>query len=297
MTVTGEISDISTGEALNGTTVMVVDNDGKPLGGATVADVTGNFSIASPILDNGGKLMISHVGYQSVIADPSVFNESGGLGLERATDSMQAAVVTAKAPSKNLTPLLLVGGAGLALMLLSGKRKKESVGAFDFDWTKLILPAVLVGGGYWIYTKIKPGPTGTTSNNAITDSNTANAADEAVKKAQAAGIVQTLDDNTINSLANTLYQQLAPISDQDPVDQTAVRNNVIRVNTQLDWSKLVQSFGSRKFNTGGAFSICSWTGLQCTSLDLGAALKLALDTSHISDINTFFAGQNIPVVL
>jgi hypothetical protein len=306
MTVKGWLYDNQSNLPLDGANVIVVDQTGKPLTGSTQADQNGFFAITSDLLDKGAELMVGSLGYQSIITDPSVFYYGGKLGLDQSNVAGTAATL---GPVSTPVPwgLIGVGAAGVALLAFTGKKKSRSVGKVE-DWLpKLLVPAAIIGGGYLLYKKISSSTTtGTSANNTITDTNTAATAAADVAKAQATAAAsgtaaQTLSDSTINTLADTLNQQLqqiisfnnTPTSDQ----MMAIRNNVISVNTATDWYKLVQVFGSRKFNTGGSQSLCSWFAINCDSLDLGTALKMALDQSNLSIIDSFFAGQSIPVVL
>jgi hypothetical protein len=158
-----------------------------------------------------------------------------------------------------------------------------------FSWTDLIMPAAIIGVGYYIFTQLDPGDTGTTSNNNVVDANTTAAASAAVKALQDAGMKQTVSDTTLSGLANSIYQYLV----QDPPDQSSAMYAIVSVNNQLDWQKLVQFFGTRKANTGGSYSACALTGYLCDSVDLLTFIKMSMDAEHRSNINSFFSEQSI----
>lgn len=163
--------------------------------------------------------------------------------------------------------------------------KKRAVGKFSVS--DLIVPAVVLAGAYYIFTQL--GDNGTSQNNTTVDKNTADTAAAALAAAKAAGSQQTVSDTTLNSLANSLYQEMV----QDPVDQAQVFENLIQVNTQTDWQRLVQLFGTRKANTASWYSTCALTGYSCDSVDLGTFIKFALDDQHRSEVNSFFSMQGI----
>ena len=169
----------------------------------------------------------------------------------------------------------------------------------EVDYSKYILPVGLLVGGYLLYKNFFSGG-GVATNNNVVDQNTANTANADLAKATASGSPQTIADSTLSAIANTLNEQLQKVissGDDDDTLKMEIRNNVISVNSAADWYKLVTLFGSRKFNTGGDFSVCSWTGLECDSLDLISALKLALDPINKNVIDSFFANQGINVII
>jgi len=164
-------------------------------------------------------------------------------------------------------------------------RKRKAVGKFSAS--DLIVPAVLIGAAYYLFTQL--GDNGTSQNNSVVDKNTGDTAAAALAAAKAAGGQQTVSDTTLNSLANSLYQEMV----QDPVNQAQVLNNLIQVNTQVDWQRLYQLFGTRKANTAPWYSTCALTGYSCDSVDLGTFVKYALDDQHRSEVNSFFSMQGI----
>lgn len=165
--------------------------------------------------------------------------------------------------------------------------KRKAIG--KFNWTDLIVPGLVIGGAIYLFNQLDLGDTGTTTNNTTVDQNTAATAAAALAAAKAAGIPQTVSDTTLNSLANTLFQQMVA----DPVDQSAVLMNLVNVNTQTDWQRLYQLFGTRKANLATWYSTCALTGYQCDSLDLVSFVKFSLDQQHRSNANSFFSEQGI----
>lgn len=134
------------------------------------------------------------------------------------------------------------------------------------------------------------GASSTSQNNAAIDQTTAASAAADVKQSQEKGVPQTLSDSTLAGLANSI--ELAINSDSDPL---TVENYVVQVQTDTDWYRLVQLYGTRKFNSGGAFSSCALSaGLWgCDSYDLQSSLRAFLPADKISNINTYFSDQGI----
>lgn len=168
----------------------------------------------------------------------------------------------------------------------SNGRKK--VGSTDYGW---ILPVGVIGIlGYLAYTYFggNGSITDTGSNNSSIDTNSAATAAADLAKTQADGVTQILSDSTLNGIATTLFQLLG-----NDGDQSTIVNNVIQVNNAADWYRLVQLFGTKKFNSGGSFNSCALIGIGCDSYDLPGALRLVLDAQHLQDINSYFVDQGI----
>lgn len=161
-------------------------------------------------------------------------------------------------------------------------------GIGKFDATDLIVPAIVLGGAYYLITQVL-GDGGTTSNNNAIDQNTAATVAADLAAAQAAGQTQTVSDSTLSSYADTLYQLMV----SDPINQAAILGIMISVNNQVDFSRLEQLFGTRKANTGPWYSACALTSYQCDSVNLGTFLAVALDSTHRSEINSFYSMQGI----
>lgn len=85
MTVQGKIVDASTGEALQGASI-VPSSTGK---GGTMTDTSGNFSLTVP---DGSYLTVSYVGYLDAILPSTSFNNTT-VGLKLDTDSTLADAV------------------------------------------------------------------------------------------------------------------------------------------------------------------------------------------------------------
>lgn len=159
--------------------------------------------------------------------------------------------------------------------------------------TNLILLAALGVGGYLIFKNFLGGiETGTSSNNAAIDQNTQSTVANDQAAAAAQGIKQTLSDSTLNTMANSIFYAVG--NGDDP---SGIVSTVSQVNNYADWLRLVQLYGTRKLNTGSWYSPCALTGLLCDSVDLGTTLKQGLPPQYLSNLDSYFSDQGIPVIL
>lgn len=145
MILTGYIYDNQNGQGIPYATVRITDNDGDNLQDGIIADGYGYFSIDSPQLDGQGWLYVSSAGYQPVMVNSGVFQESGDIGLYRAGDL--APVVVTAAPNKRNDKwmIFLLAGGGLALVLADGKRKKRVSGIPTLSQNQWIDIALKIG--------------------------------------------------------------------------------------------------------------------------------------------------------
>jgi hypothetical protein len=168
-------------------------------------------------------------------------------------------------------------------------QRRGSVGKSDAS--ELIMPLLLLGGGYLLFTKIL-GAGGTGSNNSTVDANTAATSAAGVQQAAAAGSKQTITDSTLSTLANTLYYQFTASTP----DQSGMLNNLIQVNTWADWQRLVQLFGTRRGDVNPSwYDACQLTGFNCDAVDLGTFINQTLDSTRKQELNSYFSAANIPV--
>jgi hypothetical protein len=117
MKITGTISDYRSGEALDGASVVVVDESGKQLGPGTTAKEDGSVEFSSDLLDvAGNKVQISQVGYDTMTVSPQSF---GDIELTREGDSLDAVVfvkhIARKVKKSKYTVPIVMGSTSLAL--------------------------------------------------------------------------------------------------------------------------------------------------------------------------------------
>ncbi len=177
--------------------------------------------------------------------------------------------------------------------------KKSAVGKIDMG--NLITIAAVLGGGYLLYKYVLSGSqTGTGQNNAAIDQNTAASAAKDLAAAAAKGIKQQLPDTELNGYADSIFQLIGNAGGDPLIDSgtaAQVDNIVTQVNNDADWYRLVQLFGTKKFNSGGAFSACALLGLSCDSYDLPGLLHLTMPAANLSNINSYFSDQGMSVNL
>lgn len=139
MDLSGYIYDVTSGEGVPFATVSVTDYNAQTLRAGTVANDYGYFAINSPYLDDQGFLYISSTGYQPVLVDPGVFQESGDIALTRSGD-LAPVVVTPGSRSNNQWLIYLLAGGGLIWMISEAGRQRRVKGVTATqarDWAKL----------------------------------------------------------------------------------------------------------------------------------------------------------------
>lgn len=141
MQLTGYIYDNTSGQGVPFASVMITDYEGQSLQDGTAANQYGYFEITSSKLDTEGWLYVSSSGYQPVLVNPGVFQESGDIGLDRAGDLVPV-VVTAKPKSNQDWLIWLLFGGGLVLLISTSQRKRRVKGVTPQevqDWVKIAL--------------------------------------------------------------------------------------------------------------------------------------------------------------
>lgn len=179
-------------------------------------------------------------------------------------------------------------------------RKKSTVAGIDLG--NLLTIAVVGVGGYlvWKYVINGSGGNGTSQNNSDIDKNTLDAAANDLAKSKAKGIQQELPDTELNGYADSIFQLIGNAGGDPVIDSgtaAAVDNIVTQVNNDTDWFRLVQLFGTKKYNSGGSMSSCALLGLGCDSYDLPGLLHLTMPAANLSNINSYFSDQGMSVNL
>ena len=287
MFVSGQILDASTKQPIPAASIVVVDAHNMNTGQGVAADDGGYFVLSSPVLDNGGALVVSAVDYQSVITDPSLVVETNEVELHRSGATLPTAVVTAKAPAKNAAIPILLGG-GLLLALASDKKKKGKMSGVGVDWTRIAIAGGVLVGGYFLVVKPLFQSLGILDKPSPTDTATSDAQQKSLADAKAAAASQgkqgqTYPDSQYQNWANEI-ERLGPNQ-----DQSGILNIVDQVNTLVDWLMLVNAWGIRK---EGGF-MCANFNVYCTSYDLPSYLREVLDAAHINNLNLYFTEQGI----
>jgi hypothetical protein len=104
MKIQGKILDYSDETPLQGASIVVTDQYGKPTGAGATANENGTFTIESNQLDNPyNKVAISFVGYNTETMQPA--SAIGDIFLTREGQTLDAVIVTAKRISKEVLTL------------------------------------------------------------------------------------------------------------------------------------------------------------------------------------------------
>jgi len=180
-----------------------------------------------------------------------------------------------------LVPALIIGG-GLLLF------KKKKVGAAA-DYSKYIIPAGLLVGGYFVLKNFNLFGGPSKANAQVVSSTSSASIQEAIDKEKAAGGFLTYDAANYASWANDIFTK-GLIS---PIDQDSIVSDIIQANTLLDLLTVKKWFGTREANTGSWLSLCAVAQFNCTTLDFDSFVKLALDSAHINKVNGYLNDQNI----
>ncbi len=288
MTVTGQIYDNQNMLALPGASVTLVNAQGTPVGGGTSADSNGIFTITSPDLDTGGKLMVSYVGYTSVIVDPAIVVSGGVIGLDQDNAALPAATVTA-ARKKNYTPLVL-GGAGLLLLASTSSRKKKRarMGAIGTEWADIGIKAGIAVGAYFLI--VKPVLTKLGVFNSATTQATLDAQKQSLAEAKAKQPASYTADQYMG-WANDIYAQIAGGTPLGFIQQSQIVTDIVQADNMTDLQSLISAFGLK--DVAGSGLDCTWLGINCQKMDLETFVKTVLDGQHLSNLNQYLSAQNI----
>lgn len=191
-----------------------------------------------------------------------------------------------------MNPFTEINGTGLAALgaCLACALPSRAIG--KVAWEKYILPVGIVVGGYVLLknTNLFSGiTTGITANNQASANATNDALTKSIASAAASGDIQTITNAQAATLANDI-QVKALLSTPD---QDGIQRDIIQANTLTDLLQIMKAFGTREANTGSWFSVCAFTGLNCTSLDMATFVRMTLDQSHLAAVNSYLGAQGI----
>lgn len=158
------------------------------------------------------------------------------------------------------------------------------------DYSKYILPAAIVVGGYFVLKQfgLFGGGAAAANQKSIEDTTTAGVND-ALNQARASGDFPTITQSEAAGIANSIYN--AGVS--DPVDQDAIQRGIIQANTLTDLLLIIQAFGTKQ--AGGL--MCSIFGgmlsATCGTYDLQSWVRANLDPQHIQTVNGYLSAQGL----
>lgn len=158
------------------------------------------------------------------------------------------------------------------------------------DYSKYVLPAAIVVGGYFILKQfgLFGGGAAAANQKSISDT-TAAGVNQALNNAQAAGDFATINQSEAAGLANSIYN--AGVS--DPVDQDTIQNSIIQANTLTDLLLIVKAFGTKQ---AGGLACSIFGGMlsaTCGTYDLNSWIHANLDGQHIATVNSYLTDQRI----
>lgn len=187
------------------------------------------------------------------------------------------------------TGLMAMGCAALAGGLLG----PGAIGKTGFDWTKLIVPGVVIAGGYLLAKNLGLLNGASATNNTAISQQTAQANNAALNSALNQGYSKTLSDAQYNSIATDIFNQgqsfTGSISSR-AMDQ--IVRDFMQMHNIADVLALKIAFGVKELPLS-FWSSCQWLNINCTAMDLDTFTKLNLDADHIAQINNYFNGLQI----
>lgn len=158
--------------------------------------------------------------------------------------------------------------------------------ASEIDYSKYILPAALVVGGYFVLKQfgLFGGGAAAANANSITSAGAAGTA-AAIAADKSAGGIATITAAQAAGIANSIFNA--------GEDQDTIVRQVIQANTLQDLLLIIQAFGTKQ--AGGA--MCSIFGgflsATCGTYDLPSWVRAQLDGAHLATLNGYLSDQGI----
>lgn len=166
------------------------------------------------------------------------------------------------------------------------------------DYSKYIIPVGIVIGGVVIASKLGLFSKGalSTGNDKLTADEKATAA-AAIAALKQQGINPTSTDAQLQSLASQLWSLGTSEDSAGSHASGSVEDDMIEafeniVNNAADLYTVKNYFGTKSAATS-TFSMCAFFGLGCQVYNLDSFLKLALDDTHIEELNNYLQQQGI----
>lgn len=288
MTITAYAWNSDTGQGIPYASVEVVDSNNIPSFEGTAADENGRFVLTSQLLDQGGyKIAVTSQGYLPTIVDVDMLKKDHGVMLDVAT--LDAAIVT---PKKKVPTAWIIAGVaalGAILFLAAKKQKKKKVGAMDSQqWVNIaLIVGVSVGVLFLVIKPIlqKLGLWTDTSDAAAANQK---AVDASLQQARDQGSKQNFTDSQYQGWANAFLTEWR----DGNADPGALASIILNVRSLTDLLLLIKAFGTVKVSTNW-LSTCAFLKINCPEFDLPAAVREALDTSEVSQLNSNLLNKGI----
>lgn len=176
---------------------------------------------------------------------------------------------------------------------------KKMGSSADYIVPLVVLTAAGVGL-YFLWNKLFPNGPGGAASPAQAATNTTAATNQqastkplspytgTVAADVASGITPSLSDTVLGSMASqmtTAMQNGGANLSNNGSNSEQVANIFIAVNNKADVDRLYQLFGTPAFNTAGWESECQLLGINCSALDMFAALNAYCTVGDIATMN------------
>jgi len=154
------------------------------------------------------------------------------------------------------------------------------------DYSKYIIPAAVVVGGYFVLKQfgLFGGGAAAANANSVTSAGAAGTA-AAIQADKNSGGFATINQAQAAGLANSIFNA--------GDDQDAIVHEIIQANTLQDLLLIIQAFGTKQ--AGGA--MCSLFGgflsATCGTYDLPSWVRAQLDGTHMATLNGYLSDQGI----
>lgn len=166
-------------------------------------------------------------------------------------------------------------------------------GIKKFDWTSLIVPGVVIAGGYLLLKNLGLTGGANAGNNSAIDAQTKAANQQALNSSLASGSPKTMTDSQYNSLATDIWNQVLSFTGSvSASSQSNILKDLQQCRTTSDIYALKVFFGTKQAS-GSFWSTCTWLNFNCQSFDLDSAVKSALSPDNLNTINQYFSGAGI----
>lgn len=260
-------------------TFTIRNKQGQPLPGATVlfSNDAGQ-RITSITADSAGKVQVdsdadSSLFVSGILAD---FSAPGFNHYSVTTVSLPQNFSVTLEPKVN-TGLLLGIGAVAAVLIFTGGKKKNIIGAAESESKKAglppwVFPVAVIGGGAAILISFlnKKDPKATDSANILP------AADSEISNQAAAGVYPTISSATAESFSATIVQA----TDDCGTDEQAIYDTFAQLSNTADLWLLIKVFGVREIKScfgGNYFGNTPYNLPQIISAELSAGERSTLN--------------------
>jgi len=267
-----------------GAEAMAVDCQGRMLDKCQT-DEYGQFELKPSNTGEGTFILFKANGCQPVLTTADVVEKSSQIQLK------------AMNPAAKYMPALII--VALIAGIYAGEKERGDNAVGSVNYTPFILLAVLGAGGIalymWLTGDSSPFKSGQAQNNSQTTATNTTATQQDAATLAAQGVNPTFTQSAFAQAANDIYSTATATWDSplSQSDQDAIMWDVMNnINNAADLNALIAAFGTKKIGDNW-YSVCFSLGFGCDAVGLGSFLKIALDSSHITEINNYLNSLNI----